>query len=317
MAVANLTDGVYKLDLRVTEFNNCLLAKENALLWHRRLGHINSNDLSKMKNGAVEGVSYEGSNDLSKANCVACCEGKLSRLPFSIGTRASEVLEIVHADVCGPRETKSIGSARYYLLFVDDYSRMSFIYFMKEKSEVFKFFREFKSLVEKQKQTYIKVLRTDNGGEFCSKGMEDYLKEHGILHQKTNPYTPEQNGMSERNNRTIVEKARCLLYDAKLEKKFWAEAASTAVYLKNRSIASGLKDKTPYEVWYGKKPKMSHLRIFVSPVMVHVPKERRAKWDKKARQQILVGYSEQVKGYRIYDPIKNLVTTGRDVVVME
>lgn len=91
--------------------------------------------------------------------------------------------------------------------------------------------------------------------------MEDYLKTFGIVHHKTNPYTPEQNGMSERNNRTMVEKAKCLLFDARLDKRFWAEAVSTAVYLKNRSIASGLYDKTPFEMWHGKKPVLSHLRF--------------------------------------------------------
>lgn len=317
VAVANLTDGVYKLNLRNTQVTKCLIARDNSLLWHRRLGHINTKDLNKMKNGAVEGVDYKDSYEVTKSTCAVCCEGKQSRLPFPTGTRATEVLEIVHADVCGPMETKSIGLSKYFLLLVDDYSRMSFVYFMKEKNEVYKYFREFKSMVENQKNVNIKILRTDNGGEFCSKEMEGFLKSFGIVHQKTNPYSPEQNGMSERNNRTIVEKAKCMLFDAKLDKKFWAEAVSTAVYLKNRSIASGLKDKTPYEIWHDRKPILSHIRIFGSPTMVHVPKERRTKWDKKARKHILVGYSEHVKGYRVYDPVKNQVTTSRDVVVME
>lgn len=317
VAVANLIDGVYKLDLQSTPVTRCLLVRNSALLWHRRLGHINTKDLNIMKNGAVEGVNYTDTDEVTKSNCVICCEGKQTRLPFPTGTRATTVLEIVHADVCGPMETKSIGMSRYFLLFVDDYSRMSFVYFMKEKNEVFKYFREFKAMVENQKNDNIKILRTDNGGEFCSKAIEDFLKSFGIIHQKTNSYTPEQNGMAERNNRSIVEKARCLLFDANLDKSFWAEAVSTAVYLKNRSIASGLNGKTPYEVWYGKKPILNHIRLFGSPVMVHVPKERRTKWDKKARQHILVGYSEQVKGYRIYDLVKNQVTTSRDVVVME
>lgn len=317
VAVANLIDGVYKLDLCKTPVTKCLIARDNALLWHRRLGHINTKDLIKMKNGAVEGVEYKDSYEVTKSNCAVCCEGKQSRLPFPTGTRATMVLEIVHADVCGPMETKSIGLSKYFLLFVDDYSRMSFVYFMKEKNEVYKYFREFKSMVENQKNVNIKILRTDNGGEFCSKEMEGFLKTFGIIHQKTNPYTPEQNGMSERNNRTIIEKARCMLFDAKLHKNFWAEAVSTAVYLKNRSIASGLHDKTPYEMWHGRKPILSHIRIFGSPVMVHVPKERRTKWDKKAQQHILVGYSEHVKGYRVYDPVKKVVTTSRDVVVIE
>lgn len=317
VAVANLIDGVYKLDLRNTPAPKCLIARESALLWHRRLGHINTKDLTKMKNGSVEGVDYKDSFKVTKSNCTVCCQGKQPRLPFPTGTRATAVLEIVHADVCGPMETQSIGLSKYFLLLVDDYSRMSFVYFMRQKNEVYKYFREFKAMVEKQKNVQIKILRTDNGGEFCSKEMEGFLKSCGIIHQKTNPYSPEQNGMAERNNRTIIEKARCLLFDADLGKKFWAEAVSTAVYLKNRSIVSGLNDKTPFEMWQGTKPNLSNIRIFGSPVMVHVPKEKRNKWDKKAQQHILVGYSEHVKGYRVYNPVTNQVTTSRDVVVME
>ncbi|CAG9132679.1 unnamed protein product [Plutella xylostella] len=137
-----------------------------------------------------------------------------------------------------------------------------------------------------------------------------------IIHQKTNPYTPEQNGLSERNNRTIVERARCLLFEAELDKKFWAEAANTAVYLKNRSIASGI-EKTPYEMWFSRKPDLQHLRVFGSTVMVHIPKEKRTKWDKKSMRHILVGYCDNVKGYRIYNPVNNQVSTSSDVVIQE
>lgn len=172
-------------------------------------------------------------------------------------------------------------------------------------------------MVENQQNKKIKIFRTDNAGDLCSNKFESYLKSEGIIHQKTNSYTPEQNGVCERANRTVVEKARCLLFDAKLEKKFWAEAANTAVYLKNRSPTAALKNMTPYEAWYGKKPDVSHIRVFGSPVMVHIPKEKRLKWDKKSEEHILVGFSENVKGYRIYNPRKKTITTSRDVVVME
>ncbi|KAJ0176972.1 hypothetical protein K1T71_006981 [Dendrolimus kikuchii] len=139
----------------------------------------------------------------------------------------------------------------------------------------------------------------------------------GIVHQKTNTYTPEQNGMCERINRTIVERARCLLFDAGLDKKFWAEATHTAVYLRNRSIAAGLNNKTPYELWMNKKPDLSHIWIFGSQVMVHIPKEKRLKWDMKAIKGILVGYADNIKGYRIYDLQKKCIIISRDVVVHE
>ncbi|XP_022835185.1 uncharacterized protein LOC111362695 [Spodoptera litura] len=142
-------------------------------------------------------------------------------------------------------------------------------------------------------------------------------KREGIIHQKSNPYTPEQNGFCERRNRSIVEKARCLLFDAQLGKDFWTEATNTAVYLQNRIVASGLEGKTPYEIWTGSKPNLSHLRVFGSKVMVHIAKEKRQKWDKKSEQHILVGYPDGVKGYRVYNPRSKKITTSRDVIIIE
>lgn len=317
---AELVDGVYKLITSQSQTEQTLAATAVASsdIWHRRLGHINSDSLNKMKNGAVEGISFPEKANISKSSCIICCEGKQARLPFQHSTSKTEdVLEVIHADVGGPMEKPSIGQSRYYVLFVDDYSKMSFVYFMKEKSEVLKYFKEFQTMTEKQKGKKIKILRTDNGGEFCSLEFEKYLKERGIVHQKTNPYTPEQNGMCERLNRSVVEKARCLIFDTNLDKKFWAEAVNTSVYIRNRSVVKGLNNETPYQVWTGQKPDISHLRIFGSKVMVHIPKQRRLKWDRKSKQLILVGYAENVKGYRVYDPSTNSVTTSRDIIIME
>lgn len=310
---------VYRLNIVKSQQVLAAAAQTSCNTWHRRLGHINMNDLEKMKKGAVEGVTYQKKQDISKSSCVVCCEGKQTRLPFSASSSmSSRVLEVVHTDLCGPMEKKSLGLARYYLLFVDDYSRMCFVYFLKEKNEAFKYFREFKEQVENQQSQKIKILRSDNGGEFCSVEMENYLKRHGIIHQKTVAYTPEQNGLSERYNRSIVEKARCLLYDASFDKHLWAEAVNTAVYLKNRSPAAVLENNTtPYEKWTGRKPDLQHIRMFGSPVMVHIPKVRRNKWDKKSQMLRLVGYSENTKGYRLYDQKTNKITVARDVVVME
>jgi hypothetical protein len=177
-------------------------------------------------------------------------------------------------------------------------------YFLKENNQTLQRFKEFRGMV-------------DNGGEFCTQQMESYLKAAGITRQKTNPYTPEQNGLCERFNRTIVERAICRLFEAELDKSFWAEAVNTAVYLKNRSPASGLGQMTPFERWAGRKPDVSHVRVFGSPAMVHIPKNKRQKWDKKATKYIFVGFPENVKGYRLYNPKTRQVTTSRDVIIME
>lgn len=133
-------------------------------------------------------------------------------------------------------ETNSIGGAKYILTFVDDYSKKVFIYFLKAKSETLNTFREFKNLIENQTGEWIKTLRSDNGTEYRSNESVKLCKESGINHQFTVPYTPQQNGVAERMNRTIVERAKCLLFDAKLPKRFWAEASNMAVYLINRTI---------------------------------------------------------------------------------
>lgn len=318
VATADLVDNVYRLNIDKSE--KCLLASNNvtAEIWHRRLGHINYNDLNKMKNGIVEGIVCQSDISKTRQNCLVCCEGKQSRYPFNHkGSRANGLLEIVHADVCGPMEVHSIGGSRYFVIFEDDFSRMTFVYFLKTKDSVFESFKDFKNMVENQQSLKIKILKSDNGGEFCSQEFENFLKKTGIVHQKTNPYTPEQNGVSERMNRTVVEKARCLLFDAGLEKKFWAEAVNTAVYIRNRSVASGLNNKTPLETWTGRKPDVSNIRIFGSTAMVHIPKCKWLKWNKKSIRMILVGFADNTKGYRVYNPRSDTIITSRDVVVME
>lgn len=315
IAKADLVDNVYKLNICSSgKTAQCHLA--SAFTWHRRLGHINLSDLRKMQNGAVNGLDYKGK--IEKENCETCCEGKQTRMPFKhIGTRANGVLDLVHADVCGPMEVLSLEGSRYCLVLEDDYSKMCFVYFLTNKDEVFQYFKEFKEMVETQKDRKIKILRSDNGGAFCNREFDIFLKRNGIVHQTSNPYTPEQNGLVEWMNHTIIEKARCLLFDGELEKKFWAEAINMAVYLRNRSICSGLNDKTPYEVWNGVKPDLSDLKLFGATVMVHIPYNKRRKLDKKSEKMILVGYGDNVKGYRVYNPRTNSIITSRDVKIFE
>lgn len=316
VAVATEVNNMFKLDLEVDQSNKCLMT---SLIWHRRLGHLSDKTLIKMTGGAVNGIKGSFQNQPIGTTCRICKEGKQTRLPFvnQGQSRTSNVLEMVHADVCGPMETTSLGGARYFLIMLDDYSKMAFVYLLKTKDQVSAKIKEFHRLVENQTGKRIKALRSDNGGEFCSDSFDHYLRQNGILHQRTTPHCPEQNGSAERLNRTIVEKARCLLFDANLDKRFWAEAVNTAVYLYNRTSIAGLMYKSPFEKWFGHKPDISHLRIFGSKTMVHIPKANRLKWDKKAKEMILVGYSEVSKGYRLYDPETKNVVVRRDVAVME
>ena len=161
---------------------------------------------------------------------------------------------------------------------------------IKRKDEVFEIFKRFKILVENQSEKKIKVLRTDGGGEFTSKMFEDFCAEHGVDHEVTAPYTPQHNGIAERRNRTILDMARCMQKQKNFPKSLWGEAVSTAVYILNRCPTKILKNKVPEEVWSGKRPSVSHLKVFGSMCYKHVPDVRRRKLDDKSEPMILVGY---------------------------
>jgi transposase InsO family protein len=191
----------------------------------------------------------------------------------------------------------SLGKSVYYVSFIDDFSRNTWIYFLRKKSKVFDMFKEFKTLVENQIEKIIKVLRTDNGGEFCRNEFEELCKKCCIARQKTTPYTPQQNGVAERMNKTLMEKARCMLSGAGLGHEFWAEAVGTTCYVVNRSPSSASDDKTPQEVLTGKEPSLTHLKVFGCDAYVHVPKENRSKLDKKVEKCIFIGYKDGLKGY--------------------
>lgn len=163
----------------------------------------------------------------------------------------------------------------------------------------------------------IKTLRTDNGKEYLNSHMTELLRRSGIKHQTSTPYTPQQNGLAERMNHTIVEKPRCMLFDADLSKKIWAEAVSTAAYLVNR-IPCSSTNKNPYEIWHEIAANLDHLRVFGCKAMDQVPSQSRAKFYAKSSECIMMGYSDISKAYQIFDSKKKkIVTSRRDIVSFE
>ena len=157
-------------------------------------------------------------------------------------------------------QTQSFGGSSYFITFTDDYSRYCKTYFLRKKSEALEKFKEFKVAVEKETGMSIKALRADRGGEYMSEEFKQYLKECGIRSESTTAYSPQQNGVSERLNRTLVEAARSMISHAGLSKAYWAETVATATYLRNRMVSAAIKSGiTPYQLWYGKKPNLKHL----------------------------------------------------------
>jgi hypothetical protein len=202
------------------------------------------------------------------------------------------------------------------LTFTDDYSRKTFVYFLKSKDEVFDKFVEFKANVETQTGEKIKTLKTDFGTEYVNKRMFDYLKANGINLRLGAPYSPELQGVAERVNRSICEIARCMLKDAKLPDDLWAEACSTAAYIKNRSPHSGLKNCTPEQMWTGKRPDIRNLKVFGCNCMVHIPDAKRRKWDPKSELYTFLGYGDTYGCYRVLNKNRQ-VRIARNAVFFE
>jgi len=314
IATAPQVDGLFVLNrvldrapgsTEYTDIDNdsCLLAlmmtghasrhdAEKRMLWHRCLAHVGLKGLEIVPN-----VVTDAPRMTSKCDCESCIKCQLARQPLTPTTsRATEPLQLVHSDKCGPLET-AIGGGQYMLLFIDDATRHTDEYILKYKSEALEKFKEWKARREKESGKQVKRFRTDGGGEYTSKKFAEYLQSEGILKETTTPYSPQSNGVVEWANSTIMERVQCMLDDAGLSKMYWAFAVSVVVYLKNRTPTRSIVSQTPFEAWHGKEPFLNHLRVFGCLTFVHVPKEKRKKLDYRATPGIFVGYTISTKQY--------------------
>ena len=288
-----------------------------AQLWHCRYGHLSFKGLKtleqkKMVNGLPQLNSPSGL-------CEDCLVGKQQRDPFPKKStwRASQILQLVHADICGPITPISNSKKRYLITFIDDYSRKTWVYFLVEKSQAVDIFKCFKNRVEKETGSCIRTLRTDRGGEFTSQEFNAFCDGNGISRQLTAAYTPQQNGVAERKNRTIMNMVRSMLSEKKIPRTFWPEAVNWTVHVLNRCPTLAVRDRTPEEAWSGVKPSVEYFRVFGCVSHVHIPDSKRTKLDNKSVSCVLLGVSEESKAYRMYDPISQKIIVSRDVVFEE
>ncbi len=269
VAKATKVGSLYQLDHKPNHERASFAEKADSKedTWHKRYGHLGIGNLRRLvREGMVDGFDFDAAGELTF--CESCPQGKHSRAKFpSSDRRGKEPLDLVHSDLCGKMNEKSLGGAEYFLSFIDDSTRYVWVYFLKSKDQVFEKFLEWKAMVEKSVGRKLKVFRTDNGGEYTSKEFEGYLTTEGVRHELTIPKTPEQNGVAERMNRTLVEATRAMLVAANLPHRFWAEALSTATYLRNRSPTKAVSGMTPFEAWTGEKPRVDGLRAFGCQVL--------------------------------------------------
>jgi transposase InsO family protein len=278
----------------------------SSMLWHRRLRHISRERMERLtRNGILDSLNFSDFH-----TCVDCVKGKLTRARKKGVTRSEGLLEIIHTDICGPFTPSTLGGYRYFITFIDDFSRYGHIFLIHEKSEALDMFKIYKAEIELKQEKKTKIVRSDRGGEFYGRYGEagqipgpfaKFLQECGVDAQYTMPGEPQQNGVVERRNRTLMDMVRSMMSNTFLPTFLWGDALKTATYILNR-VPSKSMPKTPFELWCGHKPSLSHFRIWGCLAEVRPYDPSLKKLDPRSVSGYFIGYANKSKGYRFYCP---------------
>jgi hypothetical protein len=263
---------------------------ESSRIWHKRFGHFNFRYMQKIsKHRLVDGLL---DIHFSKGVCEGCVLGKHPQAKFIKGKSqgAFTPLDMIHSDLMGPFPHPSIIKLRHVLIFVDDFSCFTWIYFLNKKSKIFQHLKDFKALVETQSENKIKVLQNDNKGEYVNHEIHNIFHDIGIQLHHTVPYTLQQNRVAKRKNKSLKEMAYCMLHAKSLPQRLWIESLNYETYIQNISPHRSVKDNNPYEAWSGLKPEMAHFRIFGSRAWAQIPSEKRKALDPQSTEGIFFGY---------------------------
>ncbi|GJZ35570.1 putative ribonuclease H-like domain-containing protein, partial [Tanacetum coccineum] len=293
-------------DIKPERDVTCLLAKASLVestKWHRRMAHVNFKNMNKLaKHGLVNGLPSKLFTN--EYNCVACNKGKQHKASYKAITAVSTIsapLQLLHMDLFGPTSIRSIDHKYYSLVVTDDFSRFTWVFFLGTKDETYGILKDFITFIENQLTKKVKAIRCDNRTEFKISKLIELCGSKGIRRDYSNARTPQQNGVAERKNRTLIEAARTMLADSKLPTMFWTEAVSTACYVLNRVLVTKPHNKTPYELVSGKVPNISHLKPFGCLVTILNTSDHLGKFEGKADEGFIVGYAAHSKAYRVYN----------------
>src|ERR1044072_2879209 len=281
-------------------------------LWHKRLGHISKNRVERLvSNGILDSIDFT-----NFGVCVECVKGKQTKTKKFGAYRATDVLELIHTDICGPFPTPSWNGQQYFISFIDDYSRYAYLFLIHEKSQSLDVFKSFKAEVENQLNKRIKNVKSDRGGEYYGRydgsgeqrpgPFAKYLEECGIVPQYTMPGSPSMNGVAERRNRTLKDMVRSMICHSTFPESLWGEALKTAAYILNR-VPTKAAAKTPYELWIGRKPSLNHFHVWGCPAEARPYNPNEKKLDSRTVSSYFIGYSERSRGYKFYDRKLNTI----------
>lgn len=307
MCIGKFHNNLYKLNDVTEERHSTRALQERDLCiheWHKRLAHRNLADVRKMSS---QGIVFRTCNHSDI--CEACVKGKMARKPFpKKATPVTAALEVIASDVCGPIQVESIERAKYFVTFTDAYSKYTEVKFIKEKSEVTQVAIDYLEAIKTQFGKAPKIFRSDRGTEYTNERFKRYLSRQGIKLELTVGYAPEQNGIAERKNRTLMEAARTMLIGSGLPKNFWTEAVRTAAFVNNRLVNKSTR-KTAYELFFGKQMPRTKFYEFGSLCYIMIPDEKRRKLDDKAMEGRFLGYDENSKGFRVAIGRRKVIVT--------
>jgi len=234
----------------------------SVFLWHKRLGHISKERMERLvKNEILPSLDF---TNLSV--CVDCIKGKQTKHTKNGATRSTQLLEIIHIDICGPFDASYFNKERYFITFIDDFSRYGYVYLLHEKSQAVNALEVYINEVEKQLDRKVKIVRSDRGGEYYEKYDESgqhpglfakFLERRGICAQYTMPGTPQQNGVSKRCNRTLMDMVRSMLSKSNVPVSLWMYALKTVMWVPSKAV-----QKTPFAMWTGRKPSLRHMHVW-------------------------------------------------------
>jgi len=286
-------------------------------VWHKILGHLSFSQINK-SNRLKAIHDLPNITMLESTICKSFQFSKKTRVQFNAKEgSASKPLELIHTDLCGHVRKKSPCGHQYYIMFIDDFSRMCWIGLLKQKDEAFEKFQIFKALVENELDLKIKCLRYDQGGEYILDELFDFCEQHGIKRQFFVASTPQKNGVEERMNKTFQQMARAMLDDSGTLDTFWGEATYTTVNILNKAYVHVNSDKTPYELWYGNLPIVKNFRVFGSKCFIKNNDEKLGKFEPIADEGIYLGYSYRSKAYKCYNKRIQKIVECIDVVIDE
>ncbi|GJY51077.1 retrovirus-related pol polyprotein from transposon TNT 1-94 [Tanacetum coccineum] len=302
----------------INKMNSSAYLIESSNVWHARLGHVNFNSMRRL----IKFNSIPNCHIDSKYKCETCVEAKLTRTSFKSVKRKTEPLDMIHTDICDLKSLPTKGGNKYFITFIDDCTKYCYFYLLKSKDEAIDKFVLYKTEVENQLGKKIKVVRSDRGGEYVAPFAELCAK-HGIRHEFTAPYSPQQNGIAERKNRTLKEMVTAMLISSGMSQDMWGEAILTATYLLNK-IPRKEKEETPYELWMGRKPSYQYLRVWGCLAKVAVPTPKAQKIGPKSVDCIFIGYAKKSTAYRFIvhesknpDIQKNTIMESRNASFFE